>query len=228
MKKDKFDYRKSGMTAINTIIVFTPLLAIEQCVFEGSMPNYYSTNQKQEYVQPTEKVDSSVTDLESFVKEAHLEDDITKKIQVEEPLRVIKYDSPSFIGTNGRRIDTIVLHTTEGTGTSALNTFQNPASKVSVHYLVMENGSIYSLVDEDSIAWHCRNFNNNSIGIEIAGYHNIDLCDKQIRSTQKLIKGIIGRYGLTKNSIKAHSELDPGRRKDPGDANMARILGSIE
>ena len=91
----------------------------------------------------------------------------------------------------------------------------------------MKNGSIYSLVDESDLAWHCRSHNRDSIGIELAGYHNKTLNPEQIKSAQLLIKTILSKYNLERDHIKAHSELDPSRRKDPGKANLERILQGI-
>ncbi len=137
--------------------------------------------------------------------------------------------SPNYEAHEGKRnVDKIVLHTTEGTGKSAENTFLNPGSKVSAHYLVMEDGSIVKMVDEKNIAWHCRDFNKNSIGMEIAGYYNKKINDRQIKSSVYLIKRIKTDYNLTNANIKAHSELDPSRRKDPGKENMDAILKALE
>ena len=111
-------------------------------------------------------------------------------------LNIIENYSPSFIAFRTNKIDIIVLHTTEGTGTSALNTFQNPVNGVSVHYLIMDDGLVYRLVDERDTAWHCKGYNSRSIGIEFAGYHNRKLGRKQVQTSQILIRGLLKRYNL--------------------------------
>ncbi len=171
------------------------------------------------------------------VDQAHASETINSPVKVvpyieqidltQENYHTIKSHSPNHNKANRSSVDLVVLHTTEGTGTSALNTFQNPNNKVSAHYLIMEDGVIYALVDEKDIAWHCKNHNQNSIGIELAGYHNRNLKPEQIKSAQLLIKTILSKYNLERDHIKAHSELDPSRRKDPGKANLERILQGI-
>lgn len=72
----------------------------------------------------------------------------------------------------GSPIDTIVLHTTQGSGISALRWFADPASKVSAHYVIGEGGIVYSVAPESAACWHAGNYRMNlrSIGIEVAGY----------------------------------------------------------
>ena len=62
----------------------------------------------------------------------------------------------------------------------------NPKSKVSSHILIIQQGIIYTLVEDNRIAWHAgksfwrryKNLNENSIGIELVnkghkfGYQN--------------------------------------------------------
>ena len=137
--------------------------------------------------------------------------------------------SPNFKTYEGKRgIEKIVLHTTEGSGKSAENTFLDSTTKVSAHYLIMEDGEIVRMVEEKNIAWHCVGYNRKSVGIEIAGYYNKAIKDAQINSAAYLIKRVKANYGLNDSSIKAHSELDPKRRKDPGKENMNAILKALK
>ncbi len=137
--------------------------------------------------------------------------------------------SPNYTDHNGdRSIDKIILHTTESAGKNAENSFLNPNSKVSAHYIIMEDGEIVKMVDEEDIAWHCRGHNKKSIGIEIAGYYNKKINNDQVKSVAYLIKRAEANYRLTDACIKAHSELDPARRKDPGKENMEAILKALK
>ena len=69
---------------------------------------------------------------------------------------------------NGLRpIDKIVIHITDvPTIGSTINTFQNPASKVSAHYVVGQDGRIVQMVQHNDIAYHASTANGSSIGIE--------------------------------------------------------------
>jgi len=135
--------------------------------------------------------------------------------------------TPNYTAGNKRDISFIVLHTTEGKGNEALTWLKNPKSRVSAHYLIMEDGRIIQLLGEKDVAWHCRGYNKRSIGIEFAGFYDRPLGDIQVKLGAELIKNILKKYGLGKGSIKTHSELDPKRRKDPGKGNLEKILKGI-
>jgi len=139
------------------------------------------------------------------------------------------YHSPNFDkGRADSAIDTLVLHTTEGSGNGARNWLIDPHSKVSAHYLVMEDGSLSQLVDDSDVAWHCRGYNSKAIGIEIAGYADKQINDAQKETLTKLISYLMSKYSLSMEAIKPHSELDPERRVDPGEQNMTSILASLQ
>ncbi len=135
--------------------------------------------------------------------------------------------SPNFNKQENRSINGIVLHTTEGSGLGAEEWLTKPESKASAHYLIMENGDIVQLVDDSNIAWHCRNYNPNTIGIEFAGYHNKPLNQTQIDRGKSLVSYLCDKYRLSKKDVHAHSELDSARRKDPGKENMNKILTGV-
>ena len=90
-------------------------------------------------------------------------------------MTVIDAPSPNFDARTAPP-DMLVLHYTGmPTGASALERMQDPAAKVSAHYMVEEDGRIFALVAEARRAWHAgvsfwkgeRNINAVSIGIEI-------------------------------------------------------------
>ena len=112
---------------------------------------------------------------------------------------------------------------------AAIKRLQDPKSKVSSHYLIKRNGEIINLVPDLFEAWHAgvsswKNFkslNKNSIGIEITnpghqhGYKRFS--KKQIFSLQKLLNILIKKYKIKKKYILGHSDISPGRKKDPGE-----------
>jgi len=69
----------------------------------------------------------------------------------------------------------IVMHATVGEAIPSLNWLANPASEVSVHYLVDRDGTVYQMVSEDLRAWHAgpsyyngiNDWNSFSVGIEM-------------------------------------------------------------
>lgn len=79
--------------------------------------------------------------------------------------------SPNYNSRGGVTIDSIVIHTTEGSYAGAVSWLKNPSSGASAHYVIKENGTeIKQLVADSDRAWHATYYNSRSIGIECAGY----------------------------------------------------------
>ena len=95
--------------------------------------------------------------------------------------------------------------------------------------LIKKSGEIITIVPESYIAWHAgksswahyKSLNKNSIGIEITnpghefGYKRFS--KKQISSLLKLSKYLIKKYKIRPKDILGHSDIAPGRKKDPGE-----------
>ena len=105
----------------------------------------------------------------------------------------------------------------------------NPASEVSSHYLVHEDGRIVQMVREKDRAWHAgksswhgvTDINSQSVGIEIVnpghqlGYRAFP--PKQVASVIALCQAIVARHGIRPEMVLAHSDVAPGRKIDPGE-----------
>ncbi|RJG44565.1 N-acetylmuramoyl-L-alanine amidase [Mesorhizobium sp. DCY119] len=135
------------------------------------------------------------------------------------------------------RPDMIILHYTGmATGEAAEAWLCDPASEVSSHYLVHEDGRIVQMVRESDRAWHAgksfwrgeTDINSWSVGIEIVnpghtlGYKAFP--KGQIEAVIGLCGGISGRHGIVPERILAHSDVAPGRKVDPGEKFPWRIL----
>jgi N-acetylmuramoyl-L-alanine amidase CwlA len=100
-----------------------------------------------------------------------------------------------------------------GTAASAASRFYDPTSKVSAHYGVLLNGSIWHWVDEDNTAYHCGNYtmNQRSIGIEHEdnGDYNGVRPDSLYTTSAKLVKDICTFYNIPidRQHILKHSEI---------------------
>ncbi|MFC3208413.1 N-acetylmuramoyl-L-alanine amidase [Aquamicrobium soli] len=139
--------------------------------------------------------------------------------------------SPNFgPRRDGLKPDMIVLHYTGmETGKAAENWLCDPASEVSSHYLVHEDGSIVQMVRESDRAWHAgksswrglADINSCSIGIEIVnpghglGYPSFP--KRQIEAVIALCAGIASRHAVVPERVLAHSDVAPGRKIDPGE-----------
>ncbi len=147
--------------------------------------------------------------------------------------------SPNFSLPKRARntIKFIIIHYTGMKKESAaIERLQDPKSKVSSHYLIKRNGQIINLVPDLFEAWHAgvsswkhfKSLNKNSIGIEITnpghqhGYKKFS--KKQIFSLIKLLKILVKKYKIKKNYVLGHSDISPGRKKDPGEKFPWKML----
>jgi N-acetylmuramoyl-L-alanine amidase len=144
-------------------------------------------------------------------------------------LKIIDAPSDNF-DFRTRPPNMIVLHYTGmPTGAEALARLRDPEAKVSSHYLLEEDGRIFSLVAEERRAWHAgvsfwkgeRDINGASIGIEIVnpghefGYRAFP--DAQIKALIDLLNHIRGRWDIDNDMIVGHSDVAPDRKDDPGE-----------
>ena len=165
-------------------------------------------------------------------------------------LRFQDRPSPNF-DTRTRAIDLVVLHYTGmQDGETALARLTDPAptagkypgpwqdtsaapdaplSRVSAHYVVGEDGTVYRVVPEESRAWHAGasswqgegDVNSRAIGIEIVnGGHDFGLPDYpavQVDAVIALVGDILARHQLKPIQVVAHSDIAPERKQDPGE-----------
>lgn len=143
--------------------------------------------------------------------------------------------SPNFGERRGVAApDAVILHYTGmATGQGAEDRLCDPASEVSSHYLVHEDGRVIQLVREADRAWHAGksswkgqdDLNSRSVGVEIVNPgHGPDLAlgtpdfpPAQIASLLGLLRGILARHGIPPSRVLAHSDIAPGRKVDPGE-----------
>ena len=145
-------------------------------------------------------------------------------------MRRVDMPSPNHDDRGGVAIDMLVLHYTGmKTAKAALERLCDPAAKVSAHYTVDEDGTIYVHVREARRAWHAgvsswaggSDINARSIGIELVnpghefGYR--DFADAQIDALITLCHGILLRHPIASARVLGHSDVAPARKEDPGE-----------
>ena len=115
------------------------------------------------------------------------------------PLDYIPASRSNYDAGRNAAIRMIVIHETDGSYISAVNWFLNPRARVSAHYIVRAwGGGITQMVAEGDTAYHARNANPYSIGIETefnprqAIWHT----DAQYRSTAAPDMCYARRYGI--------------------------------
>lgn len=153
-------------------------------------------------------------------------------------MRVIAAPSPNFDARTAPP-DMIVLHYTGmATGAAALARLTDPAARVSAHYLIEEDGRVFSLVDEARRAWHAgvsswrgrTDTNARSIGIELVnpghefGYRPFP--SAQIEALIALLDDVRGRWTIEDGLILGHADVAPRRKEDPGELFPWRELAA--
>ena len=128
------------------------------------------------------------------------------------------------------RIDMLVLHYTGMRSAAlALDRLCDPATLVSAHYLVEEDGVVWRLVPELRRAFHAglscwqdeRDLNFVSIGIEIVnpghewGYRPFPA--EQMAAVEWLCRDVLSRHPIPPDRVVGHSDIAPERKTDPGE-----------
>lgn len=140
-------------------------------------------------------------------------------VDLPSPNRVPRIDS----------VDVLVLHYTELPLEESLDILRDDARplRVSAHYVLAEDGTVFRLVPEDCVAWHAGRshwrgrdlLNGSSIGIEIVNLHGDrhEYPSAQITSLITLCREIIARHpAISARNIVGHSDIAPKRKIDPG------------
>ncbi len=145
-------------------------------------------------------------------------------------MKLVPRPSPNQDDRGGAAIDMLVLHYTGMTSAgAALARLCDPAAKVSAHYTIDEDGTVYAHVPESARAWHAgvsfwagmRNVNACSIGIELInpghefGYRAF--AGPQIAALTELCHGIGKRHAIPAARVLGHSDVAPARKDDPGE-----------
>ncbi|MEO1151530.1 MAG: N-acetylmuramoyl-L-alanine amidase [Pseudomonadota bacterium] len=146
-------------------------------------------------------------------------------------MAALTHPSPNYNDRpGGVAIDMVILHYTGmRSGEAALARLCETAAQVSAHYLIDEDGTCHSLVDEEKRAWHAgvsswkgtTNLNDQSIGIEIVnpghewGYTVFPAA--QIEAVISLLQDIQQRRHIKPTMVLGHSDVAPDRKEDPGE-----------
>ena len=127
-------------------------------------------------------------------------------------------------------VDTLVLHYTGMVSAeAALARMTDARAKVSAHWCIGEDGTLWRLVPEEHRAWHAGrsewrgrcSVNDFSIGIELVnpghehGYRPFP--QAQMDALLDLARAIVARHPIDPRNVVAHADIAPTRRQDPGE-----------
>lgn len=145
-------------------------------------------------------------------------------------MKRVEMPSPNFDERGDVPIDMLVLHYTGmKSAQAALERLCDPAAKVSAHYTIDEDGTVYAHVAETRRAWHAgvghwagaNDINARSIGIELVnpghefGYREFAV--DQIAALITLCHSILMRHPIPSWRVLGHSDVAPARKDDPGE-----------
>ncbi len=153
---------------------------------------------------------------------------------------MIHRPSPNW-GTRpaGATIEMLILHYTGmASAGAALDRLCDEAARVSAHYLIDEDGTVFSLVGEAMRAWHAgaaswqgaTDINDRSIGIELVnpghefGYQRF--AEAQLVALIELAGEILARHPIPPAGVLGHSDVAPLRKQDPGELFPWRRLAA--
>ncbi len=139
-------------------------------------------------------------------------------------LSIIKKPTPNFtVGREGFKPEAIVIHIMSGTllGTDAW--FASPASGVSAHYGISQNGEVHQYVKEEDQAYHAGgvslptwkyiktgvNPNMYTVGIEHEGFEYSSWSEIMKQASAELVSGISKRWNipLDRDHVIGHYEI---------------------
>lgn len=128
------------------------------------------------------------------------------------------------------KITHLIVHAMAGSMAGSIAHFSKASSKVSAHYLISKKGEVLCMVKPEARAWHVRNFNDRSIGIELEDYDRTTkkncltdphwLTEPELKALVFLSAALLKTYKIPLENVWGHN--NPALRKlgnthsDPG------------
>ncbi len=79
----------------------------------------------------------------------------------------------NYTASRSSSISAVTLHTAQGSYAGTISWFKNASAQVSAHYVIRSSdGQVTQMVRDAHTAWHVRNQNSYTLGIEHEGYVN--------------------------------------------------------
>jgi N-acetyl-anhydromuramyl-L-alanine amidase AmpD len=126
----------------------------------------------------------------------------------------------------------VVLHHSGGSYAGGVSWIKNPASRVSYHVLVGQDGRRTVFANPEQRTWHAGrsewrgrgDLNSWSIGAAFAGDSNKEpLTDDAMMSMAEYLVPIMRQYGLTLADVTDHRTVSPGRKDDLKASELTRF-----
>ena len=148
---------------------------------------------------------------------------------------VEKFVSWGFEKSAGRKIDTIIIHSSYdaiGSEPFSVSGLINEYKQygVAAHYLIDREGKIYQLVADKNIAYHAgeskvpdgrTGVNAFSIGIEMMNTEDRKFTSEQYSALNDLIAIIKNKYSI--KYVLGHDDIASGRKTDPWGIDWSKV-----
>ncbi len=137
------------------------------------------------------------------------------------------FTGAQWVGTtnfNMRKPNFVIIHhTAQASCAQTLNTFTNPETGVSAHYVICKDGTLHHMLNDYLRAWHGgvarwganTDINSSSIGIEIDNNGFEPFTGEQISSLINLLGALKRTHGIPAANFIGHSDIAPTRKVDP-------------
>jgi len=136
-------------------------------------------------------------------------------------------NSPYWVGTTNfdvRRPNFVIIHhTAQDSCGQTLRTFTLERTKVSAHYVICKDGTVYHMLNDYLRAWQAgiskwgnnTDINSSSIGIELDNNGFEYFTTPQIVSLMELLGRLKKAYNIPSANFIGHGDIAPGRKVDP-------------
>ncbi|MGC4035976.1 MAG: N-acetylmuramoyl-L-alanine amidase [Chitinophagaceae bacterium] len=136
-------------------------------------------------------------------------------------------NSPYWVGTTNfdlRKPNFVIIHhTAQDSCGQTLRTFTLERTKVSAHYVICKDGTVYHMLNDYLRAWQAgvskwgnnTDINSSSIGIELDNNGFEYFTEPQISSLLQLLGRLKRAYNIPTANFIGHGDIAPGRKVDP-------------
>jgi N-acetyl-anhydromuramyl-L-alanine amidase AmpD len=157
--------------------------------------------------------------------------------QVKPKYKEVSRQTPNF--SKGRVIHptAVVLHHTSGSYAGSVAWCLNPASQVSYHVIIKEDGERTVLATDNQRTWHAgksfwRNkpdLNSWSLGVAFAGdTYEKPLTKEQIESAIEYLVPRMKKLSLTIKDVTDHRTVSPNRKNDLKPSEFDRFMQQLK
>ncbi|WP_211263485.1 N-acetylmuramoyl-L-alanine amidase [Stenotrophomonas ginsengisoli] len=105
--------------------------------------------------------------------------------------------STNYTASRSAAVSAVTVHTTQGSYAGSISWFQNSTSNVSAHYVIRSSdGQVTQMVRNAHTAWHVRNQNSYTLGIEHEGWVNNSswYTDAMYSASAALVRNFCSKY----------------------------------